>query len=253
MLWSALRMLRVPRRPVSADLLEGCWRIAWRGPAGCLFSRGRAMVSEQMFEELCGKARERAVVARRREFGSDRSVGWAKSLDYGFGHVALLLMGDAGLRSCEVCGLRYGDVVLGGEVAVVLRLRGAICKGGRGREVPMTDALRSALRGVMDWYRPRWWGAEGDWLIRGGRSDGSLSTRQLRRWVTAASCFLVGASVRPHQLRHLFGRRVRRVADVAIAQRLLGHRDLRTTEIYTRADVDECWGAIKAMNHAASR
>lgn len=73
---------------------------------------------------------------------------------------------------------------------------------------------------------------------RGGRPLSRMSF-----WNTVRKAALMAglpASVHPHTLRHSFATHLLEGgADLRVVQELLGHADIRTTEIYT--DIDRTW------------
>ncbi len=105
-------------------------------------------------ESAAGLAR---FVEESQKLGAARRANGKIRLQHNAGHVADMLMIDAGLRMGEVTGLRWGDVAWGagtsdpGRHLVVQRSvsRGEAegpTKSGRGRRVPMSRRLRSLLR-----------------------------------------------------------------------------------------------------------
>lgn len=148
------------------------------------------------------------------------------------GLALVALLGELGLRIAEAVGVPWWvfDPVRRGEM--VVQLPGEICKGGHSRQVMVTPAAR--------WVLAAWWqysaalerpavrsatnvlGLAGAFLgIRGGQK---IVERFGRRYL--------GRRVGCHDLRRTFGDRVRRVADVRIAQLMLGHVRLSSTERY---------------------
>lgn len=162
--------------------------------------------------------------------------------------VAVRLMGDGGLRVGEVCGLMWGDVWLVDRVVEVVPLPPEICKGRRGREIPLTRQVRAVLGMLRDFEADRWAVTPNRYVMHSSSTGKALDQRQIRRWCERAGTMFIGQAVRPHDLRRLFGRRIRRIADVAVAQRLLGHRTLAHTDRYTAATEDECLQAVRQLN-----
>ena len=138
-----------------------------------------------------------------------------------------------GLRVSEAVQLPLGDVHL--EAAMIL-VRG---KGDKERVVPIGGAVAEILETYIADDRPRRLkGRISDYLFPGRGKTGAL-TRQaafvvLRRLATAAG---MAEHVSPHTLRHAFATHlVQGGADLRSVQTLLGHADLKTTEIYTHID-----------------
>jgi integrase/recombinase XerD len=144
-----------------------------------------------------------------------------------------MLLYGAGLRVSEVVKLEIGSMQL--ETGV-LRVAG---KGKKERVVPIgppvIETLERYLRGER---KPRVGRGPND-LLFPGRNLKKPLTRQavfemLRR--SAQKAGLV-QSVSPHKLRHGFATDlVQNGADLRSVQVMLGHADLRTTEVYTHVD-----------------
>ena len=148
-------------------------------------------------------------------------------------HAIIALLYGAGLRVSEVVGLGLGSIDLD---AGVVR---ALGKGSKERLVPIGGVVIEQLRAWLDAGRPRQLGhLVSEHLLPGRRHDRPL-TRQavfkiLRRLALAAG---IDRDISPHKLRHSFATHlVRGGADLRSVQVMLGHADLRTTEIYTHVD-----------------
>jgi integrase/recombinase XerD len=140
-----------------------------------------------------------------------------------------------GARASEVVGLKLID----------LHLDSAFCKcfgkGNKQRVVPLGQPAVAALRAYLDELRPKLTKAATDapWVFvsRGGRA----LTREMlwilvKRYVKRAG---LNAKVSPHTLRHSFATHLLAGgADLRTVQELLGHANIRTTQIYTHVDRD---------------
>jgi integrase len=114
-------------------------------------------------------------------------------------------------------------------------------KSGRGRIIPMTDALAHALGNLR--------------LLRGipviWRDDGRpVRRRDLLRWLRAAQQQAnVKLSGGPHILRHTFcSHLAMRGAPAKAIQELAGHTNLMTTYRYMHLSPSERQGAIRLLN-----
>ncbi|MCB9756606.1 MAG: site-specific integrase [Myxococcales bacterium] len=148
-----------------------------------------------------------------------------------FGPEALALVrlgGDAGLRRGEIRGLRWANVHLDRGQLYVCENRTTgggvrLPKGSKARWVPITKPLKAALKAVE---RP------GDWVLCG--SDGRWSSEralgsQLNRAQLRAGLPCKGL----HILRHTFcSHLAMRGAHPVVIQRLAGHANTQTTEVY---------------------
>lgn len=146
----------------------------------------------------------------------------------------LELMYACGLRASETCGLPVESIVLQERL---VRVRG---KGDRERIVPVGEPAVAAVRRYLSEARPRLVKEKRPReLFVNGRGT-SLSRvglwKILRRH--ASRCGL-DARVTPHTLRHSFATHLLvGGADLRVVQEMLGHADIRTTEIYTHLDRD---------------
>jgi integrase/recombinase XerD len=146
---------------------------------------------------------------------------------------------------CEVAyggGLRVSELVgLGSEQIDFrerwLRVRG---KGDKERMVPLGRPALDCLRAYYATARPVLLGRRRDCgmvflNVRGGALSRMGVWKILRR--RAHDAGLAAHRVHPHMLRHSFATHLLRGgASLRVVQELLGHRDLRTTEIYTAVD-----------------
>jgi site-specific recombinase XerD len=140
---------------------------------------------------------------------------------------------STGMRIEEVAHLKGEDVDLeAGEIEV---RRG---KGGRGRRVFLNEYARGVLGLYLKQMRPVLVGAAGGGRVfgAGARALMSLMGRELER----VSRKLGLGRLRSHDFRHAFALHLLRSgADVRSIQDLLGHRLLRSTEVYTRVDRED--------------
>ncbi len=147
-------------------------------------------------------------------------------------HCMLELAYASGLRASELVSLP--DEAARGDPRMLL-VRG---KGGRERMVPLSQPARDVLRkwlAVLDGDSSS--GARSRYLFPSTRSrSGHLSRVQLFREVKriARKAGLDADAISPHTLRHAFATHLlANGVDLVSLQRLLGHSDLSSTEIYT--------------------
>jgi integrase/recombinase XerD len=134
-----------------------------------------------------------------------------------------------GMRVSELVSLPRS--VLAGD-ARVLTIKG---KGGRERLVPLNPSARRAL----DSYLAVTTGEgrlSSKWLFPSKSAEGHLTRQRFAQdlKLVAEEAGLDAERVSPHVLRHAFASHLLdRGADLRSVQRLLGHADISTTEIYT--------------------
>ena len=175
--------------------------------------------------------------------------------------IVVLLGGDAGLRSSEMVALRWTDVDFRRRRLVIEQAawKGIVGtpKSGRGRIIPMSDALCSALqafthlRGERVFYRDdRRVVRESERQHDRPRGPQPVTDRTLGLWIASAqrraNVHSVGAL---HILRHTFcSHLAMRGAPAKAIQELAGHEDLTTTLRYMHLTPSARAGAIGLLN-----
>ena len=140
-----------------------------------------------------------------------------------------------GLRVTELVGLPLTAIARDGQVLIV---RG---KGGKERLVPLSEPARAALAeylGIRDRFLvPARQALQAPFLFPSRRSREGFLTRQ--RFAQLLKDLAIDAGidpgrVSPHVLRHAFATHMlNRGADLRSVQKMLGHADISTTQIYT--------------------
>jgi integrase/recombinase XerD len=146
---------------------------------------------------------------------------------------AIALLYGAGLRVSELTGLTLD--ALDFENAL-LRVRG---KGDKERLVPLGEPVCDLLRSFIEGERRSTLKERSSPFLFPGRNARRPLTRQTVFHLLQRAKLRSGLKGRisPHKLRHTFATDlVRGGADLRSVQMMLGHADLRTTEIYTHLD-----------------
>ena len=157
------------------------------------------------------------------------------------------LLYGAGLRVSELVNLELNSISLD---AGLIRATG---KGNKERVVPIGGPVIEILTEYLNVGRPAQLKTRVSDLFFPGRNPQKPLTRQavfkiLRRLSLAAG---MKKDISPHKLRHAFASHlVQGGADLRFVQVMLGHADLRTTEIYTHIDRDH---VRRAYNRAHPR
>lgn len=140
-----------------------------------------------------------------------------------------------GSRASEVVNLTMRDVHLDSQFC---KCTG---KGSKQRVVPLGNPAVAALRKYLDELRPRLVRTAPDaatiFVSRGGKPlTREMLWMLVKKYVKRAG---LNPKVSPHTLRHSFATHLlARGADLRIVQELLGHANIRTTQIYTHVDRD---------------
>lgn len=163
----------------------------------------------------------------------------------------LELIYSGGLRVSELVGLPYPPIEGQARLLVV---RG---KGAKERLVPLHDAAMAALGAYLE-VRSSFLPKEGGtsrWLFPSRARQGFLTRARFFQMLDALAveAGLDPAKVSPHVLRHAFATHLLEGgADLRAVQRMLGHADIATTQIYTHV-VEDRLKALVAQHHPLSR
>ncbi len=140
-----------------------------------------------------------------------------------------------GLRVSELVGLPLSAVSEGNQFIMVEG------KGGRERMVPLSDQAQKAVESYLD-IRKQFIamddaGRQAKWLFPSRTSDSGHLTRQRFAQLLkdlARTAQIDEERVSPHILRHAFATHLlSNGADLRAVQKMLGHADIATTQIYT--------------------
>lgn len=161
--------------------------------------------------------------------------------------VALLeILYATGLRVSELVGLELSAVGEGARFIMVST------KGGRERMAPLSEPAQKALEKYLQ-VRPRFLSHErkellAKWLFPSRTSQSGHLTRQRFAQLLkelAHQADLDPDKVSPHVLRHAFATHLlRHGADLRSVQKMLGHADIATTQIYTQILNEESGDAV---------
>jgi integrase/recombinase XerD len=132
----------------------------------------------------------------------------------------------SGLRIGEVCRLQTQDV---DSSRMLLHVRDG--KGGRDRYALLSPRLLEILRTYWRAERPA-----GPYLFAGKKADTPLSPEAVRKVQhTVAKQCGISKRATPHLLRHCFATHLLDAGtDIRTIQVLLGHRSIRTTQLYAQ-------------------
>lgn len=147
----------------------------------------------------------------------------------------LEMLYSTGLRVSELVGLPASAVQEGGQFILVEG------KGGRERMVPLSDTAQKAINTYLD-VRAGFIGegddgTQGQWLFPSKTSIVGHLTRQRFAQLLkelAKNAKIDSSKVSPHVLRHAFATHLlQNGADLRAVQKMLGHADIATTQVYT--------------------
>lgn len=129
-----------------------------------------------------------------------------------------------GLRRAELLHLKPGDI--DSKRGLLMVRQG---KGRKDRVVPISERNIALLRAYYRQYKPEVWMFEGN--VRGRQYDERSLQMVLKQAVRKAG---IRKPVTLHWLRHSYATHLHESGvDIRYIQEILGHKDTRTTEIYT--------------------
>ena len=165
--------------------------------------------------------------------------------------VALLeILYATGLRVSELVGLPLAAI---GPESRYLTVEG---KGGRERMAPLSEPAQKAMKNYMD-IRAKFLmsdraDAQGKWLFPSRTSESGHLTRQRFAQLLKELSRNAGIDperVSPHVLRHAFATHLlKHGADLRSVQKMLGHADIATTQIYTQVVGDQAKSTVETKH-----
>jgi integrase/recombinase XerD len=135
-----------------------------------------------------------------------------------------------GLRVSELVSLRWPPF---GDDARFLVIRG---KGNKERLVPLSEPARQALEDWAGWRGDFIAEKSSPWLFPSRGESGHLTRQRFGQLLKdlAVAAGISPSKVSPHVLRHAFASHLlAHGADLRAVQKMLGHADISTTQIYT--------------------
>lgn len=147
-----------------------------------------------------------------------RSSSWARRRD-----CLAVAIGLHGLRVGEVCRARFEHLWIAGRILHVPPF-----KRGHARAVPLHHSLVTAL---LDWRAD----CPCPWLLF-TRTGAKVHRTQFERAATRLTRQVLGEPLKFHALRHTFATRLYHdTNDPLLVKQLLGHRSLKSTEVYAES------------------
>jgi site-specific recombinase XerD len=173
-------------------------------------------------------------------------------LDSPFGrrdYLLILFFFHTGLRVGECSGLVMNLVALDGEPRQYLHLPASVCKGSRGRVVPLNRVAQACIRKMIGFNTSRGFSTAPAAPLFQNRCHGPLSVRSIQQLV-ASYRELAGLDLRatPHTFRHSHASQLVAVGVPTVhVQNVLGHRHLSSTQIYTHVSKEQLLESARAL------
>ncbi len=138
--------------------------------------------------------------------------------------VILMLVYSAGLRVGEVVKLKPEDI---DSKRILIHIQGS--KGRKDRYTILSETALEVLREYWRQYKPS------KWLFESTKAERHLSTRTVEKILErACEKANIKKDISVHNLRHSFATHLLESGtDLRYIQEILGHKDSKTTEIYT--------------------
>ena len=157
----------------------------------------------------------------------------------------LELFYSSGLRLSELTGLNLDQLDLADGLVEVLG------KGSKTRVLPVGRKAREAL---LAWLPLRGLANPPDDAVFVSQRGVRLGPRAIQLRVKAAGERELGQNLHPHMLRHSFASHLLESSqDLRAVQELLGHADIKTTQIYTHLDFQHLAAVYDSAHPRAKR
>ena len=158
--------------------------------------------------------------------------------------VLLEILYASGMRVSELVGLPTASVLSEGSMIMITG------KGSKQRMVPLNDPARSA---IDLWLTQREvpLKRKSKWLFPSKSATGHLTRDAFYKEIKelAVECGIPPSKVSPHVFRHSFASHlIAHDADLRSVQKMLGHADISTTEIYTHVLADRLKKAVQTKH-----
>jgi len=145
----------------------------------------------------------------------------------------------SGIRLNELLSLKVHDIWWDRNQLLVKH-----GKGGKDRVVMLSETLKQLLKKYFDEYMPQYW------LFEGQDRHHKYSEKSVQQVVKqAASRVGITKKVTPHTLRHCFATHLMdNGVQLPYIQELLGHKDIKTTLIYTHVTTKNVTSVVSPLD-----
>ena len=181
-----------------------------------------------------------------------RQVLNAVDLAHPFGrrdYLLILFLYHTGLRVGECAGLITHLVASAGKPRRFLHLSAAICKGSRGRVVPLNAVAQACIRKLLAFNSARGFSTAPAAPLFQNRCHGPLSVRSMQQIVELhRERADLDVRATPHTLRHTHASHLVNAGVPTVhVKEVLGHRHLSSTQVYTHATKEDLYSSSKAL------
>jgi site-specific recombinase XerD len=164
-------------------------------------------------------------------------------------HRLMQLALHTGLRVSELSLLDVHHVARNLSPKEVLDLPAPLAKRHKARLIPLNTVARRLIGELLTFNRERGLSVAPDAPLLQNRHHQRLSIRAIQLLIKHyREQARLDVKVTPHSLRHRFATDLLRASgNVRVAQKLLGHKDIRTTERYLHPDLDDLARAVALL------
>lgn len=164
-------------------------------------------------------------------------------------YLLILFLFHTGLRVGECSGLIMHLVAINGQPRQYLHLPASVCKGSRGRVVPLNRVAQACISKMIAFNTARGFSTAPAAPVFQNKCHGPLSVRSIQQLV-ASYRERAGLDVRatPHTFRHAHASHlVANGVPTVYVQKVLGHRHLSSTQIYAHVSKEQLLEAARAL------
>lgn len=154
---------------------------------------------------------------------------------------------DAGLRVGEMCKLQIKHFWAFNAPVNSLIIPPEFTKTKTERCVPCSLRLTQTIILCRQYLWPRDSFDETDYAFTIRPHGRKITTRQAERVVRSLSLQAIGRAVHPHLLRHTFATNLLRITNIRVVQELMGHKSIKSTQVYTHPNHDDLKDAINKL------
>jgi integrase len=160
----------------------------------------------------------------------------------------LSFMIHCGLRVGELVQLTLDMVLLERRPLEMVNLDASITKTNIARAVPMPIIVKGALtQYIKDDYH--WYSCPENFVFPSGiGSVNHITVRRVQQLLSKISKVAIGLEISPHVLRHTFATRMMKLTDIPTLQRLMGHKSIKSTQVYTHPSNQDMLDASKKLD-----
>lgn len=157
-------------------------------------------------------------------------------------YLLILFLYETGLRVGECSGLIVHHVYSReGKAREWLHLPAMLCKGSRGRSVPLNATARACVEKLVSFNRERGFSVAPAAPLFCHRKHGPLSVRSIQKIIKHYRELAdLDLPATPHTLRHsMASQLLASGGSLVSAQKMLGHRRIASTQVYSHASLEQ--------------